>query len=77
MGGTCPVDVLCAYSASGEIRPLRFRMEDEIHQLSIDYCDSLTAVYIEKEEHPQVLQMQEELVDTGRWCRALRPYRTE
>ena len=33
MGGICPVDVICAYSASGEIRHLRFRMEDEDHQL--------------------------------------------
>ena len=29
----CPVDVIALYSADGEIRPLRFRMEDEEHQL--------------------------------------------
>lgn len=29
----CPVDVICVYSANGDIRPLRFRMEDEEHQL--------------------------------------------
>ena len=29
----CPVDVICVCSACGEIRPLRFRMEDENHQL--------------------------------------------
>ena len=29
----CPVDVICAYSANGDIQPLRFRMEDEKHQL--------------------------------------------
>lgn len=29
----CPVDVICVCSASGEIRPLRLRMEDEAHQL--------------------------------------------
>ena len=29
----CPVDVICVCSASGEIRPLRIRMEDEKHQL--------------------------------------------
>ena len=28
-----PVDVICMCSAGGEIRPLRFRMEDENHQL--------------------------------------------
>ena len=28
-----PVDVICVCSANGEIRPLRFRMEDELHQL--------------------------------------------
>ena len=28
-----PIDVICVCSASGEIRPLRFRMEDEEHQL--------------------------------------------
>lgn len=29
----CPVDVISVCSASGEIRPLRLRMEDESHQL--------------------------------------------
>ena len=29
----CPVDVISVCSASGEIRPLRLRMEDEAHQL--------------------------------------------
>lgn len=29
----CPVDVICVCSADGEIKPLRFRMEDEEHQL--------------------------------------------
>ena len=29
----CPVDVISMCSAGGEIRPLRFRMEDENHQL--------------------------------------------
>ena len=29
----CPVDVICVCSADGDIRPLRFRMEDEAHQL--------------------------------------------
>ena len=29
----CPVDVIAMCSAGGEIRPLRFRMEDEAHQL--------------------------------------------
>jgi len=29
----CPVDVIAMYSANGDIRPLRFRMEDEDHQL--------------------------------------------
>lgn len=29
----CPVDVISMCSASGEIRPLRLRMEDEEHQL--------------------------------------------
>ena len=29
----CPVDVIAMYSAGGEIRPLRFRMENEDHQL--------------------------------------------
>lgn len=29
----CPVDVIAMYSANGQIRPLRFRMEDEAHQL--------------------------------------------
>lgn len=29
----CPVDVISVCSASGDIRPLRLRMEDEEHQL--------------------------------------------
>ena len=29
----CPVDVIAMCSASGEIRPLRLRIEDEEHQL--------------------------------------------
>ena len=29
----CPVDVIAMYSANGDIRPLRLRMEDETHQL--------------------------------------------
>lgn len=29
----CPVDVISMCSADGDIRPLRFRMEDEDHQL--------------------------------------------
>lgn len=29
----CPVDVICVCSADGDIRPLRFRMEDEEHRL--------------------------------------------
>ena len=29
----CPVDVISLCSASGEMRPLRLRMEDEAHQL--------------------------------------------
>lgn len=28
-----PVDVICVCSANGDIRPLRFRMESENHQL--------------------------------------------
>ena len=30
---TCPVDVISVCSANGDIRPLRFRMEDEAHRL--------------------------------------------
>lgn len=29
----CPVDVISMCSAGGDIRPLRFRMEDDAHQL--------------------------------------------
>lgn len=29
----CPVDVICICSADGDIRPLRFRIEDEKNQL--------------------------------------------
>ena len=33
VSGICPIDVLCICSADGDIRPLRFQMEDEMHQL--------------------------------------------
>ena len=33
MQKVCPVDVIAMYSASGEIRPLRLRLEDETHPL--------------------------------------------
>ena len=33
MEAASPVDVICVYSANGDIRPLRFRMEDEEHRL--------------------------------------------
>lgn len=29
----CPIDVISVCSANGDIRPLRFQMEDEKHQL--------------------------------------------
>ena len=29
----CPVDVISVFSANGDIRPLRFRMEDDAHGL--------------------------------------------
>jgi len=32
-GNICPVDVISMCSANGDIRPLRFRMEDEDHRL--------------------------------------------
>ena len=32
-GYVCPVDVISVCTADGTIRPLRFRMEDEEHQL--------------------------------------------
>ncbi len=31
--GIRPVDVICVCSADGDIRPLRFQMEDEAHRL--------------------------------------------
>ena len=33
MGVNCPVDVISVCSANGDIRPLRFRMEDDSHEL--------------------------------------------
>lgn len=35
--------------------------EEEINQLSIDYCESLTSVYIEKEVDSQVVEMQKQM----------------
>ena len=33
MSNICPVDVIAMCSANGDIRPLRFRMEDSQHRL--------------------------------------------
>lgn len=47
MDDICPVDVISVCSASGEIRPLRFRMEDENHMLlrvDIDEIISVQAI---------------------------------
>lgn len=33
MSNICPVDVIAICSANGDIRPLRFRMEDKEHRL--------------------------------------------
>lgn len=37
----CPVDVIAMCSANGDIRPLRFRMEDESHQLMRIHIDEV------------------------------------
>ena len=39
-----PVDVIAVCSASGDIRPLRFRMEDEHHQLLRIAIDEVISV---------------------------------
>ena len=49
----CPVDVIAVCSANGDIRPLRFRMEDEEHKLlrvdidEVISCRSIQYVGIE------------------------------
>ena len=40
----CPVDVISVCSASGEIRPLRMRLEDEAHQLLRIDIDEVVSV---------------------------------
>ena len=40
----CPVDVISICSASGDIRPLRLRMEDEEHQLMRVDIDEVISV---------------------------------
>lgn len=40
----CPVDVISMCAASGEIRPLRLRMEDEVHQLMRVDIDEVVSV---------------------------------
>lgn len=39
-----PVDVIAMYSAAGDIRPLRLRMEDEHHQLLRIDIDEIISV---------------------------------
>ena len=44
----CPVDVISVCSADGQIRPLRFRMEDETHQLlRIDIDEVISTRFIQ------------------------------
>ena len=40
----CPVDVIAMCSANGDIRPLRFRMEDESHQLLRIHIDEIISI---------------------------------
>lgn len=40
----CPVDVISVCSASGDIRPLRIRLEDEAHQLLRVNIDEVISV---------------------------------
>lgn len=40
----CPIDVISMFSAGGEIRPLRLRMEDEAHQLLRIDIDEIISV---------------------------------
>lgn len=44
----CPVDVISICSAGGEIRPLRFRMEDEDHELlRVDIEEVISSKWIQ------------------------------
>lgn len=40
----CPVDVIAMCSAAGELRPLRFRMEDDAHRLLRVDIDEIVSV---------------------------------
>ena len=45
---SCPVDVISICSANGDIRPLRFRMEDEEHQLlRVDIDEVVSTKFIQ------------------------------
>lgn len=44
----CPVDVISMCSANGDIRPLRFRMEDEQHRLlRVDIEEVISSKFIQ------------------------------
>ena len=44
----CPVDVIAVCSANGDIRPLRFQMEDEKHQLlRIDIEEVVSSKFVQ------------------------------
>ena len=51
----CPVDVICVCNASGELRPLRLRVEDENKQLLQVNIDEILSVkdinYVGAEAH--------------------------
>ena len=44
----CPVDVISVCSANGDIRPLRFRMENESHELMrVDIDEVISTRFIQ------------------------------
>ncbi len=69
MGQTvCPVDVICVCSASGEIRPLRLRMEDgDRRLLRIDIDEVLSVKQVQYVGIEAVLFLCKAAVEDRTW----------
>lgn len=69
----CPVDVICVCSANGDIRPLRFRMEDEKHQLlRVDIDEVITSKPIQYVGIEAKIFLCTAIVDEQKWLFELR-----
>ena len=69
----CPVDVISVCSANGDIRPLRFRMEDESHRLlRVDIDEVISSKDIQYAGIEAKIFLCQALVEEKKWLFELR-----